>query len=49
MKLLVSLGAVAIGLLFGCVVAAICENEDREAADFDVDEDGGFIDDWRLP
>lgn len=49
MKIIISLLAAMVGLGFVGIVAAICEADAFEAKNYDSDEDGGFLDDWRWP
>lgn len=49
MKIIISLLAAMVGLGFVGIVAVICEDEERKAVPYDYDEDGGYLDDWRLP
>lgn len=49
MKIIISLLAAMVGLGFCGLVAVICEDEERKSVPYDYDEDGGFMDDWRLP
>lgn len=49
MKIIISLLAALVGLGFCGLVAVICEDNERKSADYDNDEDGGFMDDWRWP
>ena len=49
MKIITTLLAVLCGLFFAGLIVVICEDDARESKLYDCDEDGGFLDDWRLP
>lgn len=49
MRIISTLLSILSGLFIAGLIAVICEDEERRKTDYDSDEDGGFMDDWRWP